>query len=86
MGGVGWWVGLVGWGGVVGGVGWYLVLGTKYLILIMIISPFLISPFDRVQTTLFEDFIFLRHRIGSKKITAILTFHFASSGGGPGSW
>ena len=74
MGGVGWWVG--GWGGVVGGVGgmggwdgWvylvrYQVLGTKYLVLIMIIPPFLISPFDQVQTTLFEDLFFSRHRIG----------------------
>ncbi len=54
---------------------WYQVLGTKYLVpstlgskylvLIMIIFPFLISPFDRVQTTLFEDlFFFVRHRIG----------------------
>ena len=52
-----------GWGGVVLGT-WYQVLGTKYLILIMIIPPFLISPFDRVQTTLFEDLNFSRHRIG----------------------
>ena len=43
---------------------WYQVLGTKYLVLIMIMSPFLISQFDRVQTTLFEYFIFSRHRIG----------------------
>ena len=77
---MGCWVGGVvgGWvGGVVGGVGgmggmggslvlgpWYQVLGTKYLVLIMIIPPFLISPFDRVQTTLFEDLIVSRHRIG----------------------
>ena len=38
---------------------WYQVLGTNYDY-----SPFLISPFDRVQTTLFEDLKFSRHRIG----------------------
>ena len=31
------------------------MLGTKYLVLIMIVSPFPISRFDRVQTTIFED-------------------------------
>ena len=36
------------------------------LSVIMIIPPFLISPFDRVQTTLFEDLIFSRHRNGWK--------------------
>ena len=44
----------------------YQVLGTKYLVLITIISPFLISPFDRVQTTLFEGLNFPRHRIAEK--------------------
>ena len=45
---------------------WYQVLGTKYLVQSMIISSFLISPLDRVQTTLFEDLKFVRHRIGWK--------------------
>ena len=34
---------------------WCLVFGTKDSVLIVIIPPFLASPFDRVQTTLFED-------------------------------
>ena len=37
---------------------WYQVLGTKYFLLIIIIFPFLISPFDQVQTTLFKDLSF----------------------------
>jgi len=70
----------VGWGGT-----WYLILSTKYLILIMIIFHSMTSPFDRVQTTLSKSWIFrviglFENDRGHAEISSCICC------GGAGSW